>query len=125
MHGSARTEQSEVLADAESAGDRSAAVMALGIAGGARMVSQLGAVLVKLARTTSETVVAALAQHVLIPPEPQHPWQRGSNENTNGLLRQYFPKRITDLRIYADADRDAVPAELNGRPRKNLESMAP
>jgi IS30 family transposase len=57
--------------------------------------------------------------------DPKSPSQRGSNENTNGLLRQYFPKRITDLRSYSQADLDAVAAELNGRPRKTLEFMTP
>jgi IS30 family transposase len=57
--------------------------------------------------------------------DPKSPWQRGSNENTNGLLRQYFPKRIANFNDYTQADLDAVAAELNGRPRKTLEYMTP
>lgn len=56
--------------------------------------------------------------------DPQNPWQRGSNENTNGLLRQYFPKGI-DISGYSQAQLNAVARKLNERPRKTLNYETP
>ena len=56
--------------------------------------------------------------------DPHAPWQRGSNENTNGLLRQYFPKG-TDFATVTEAELDAVADELNDRPRKRLDFAKP
>ncbi len=114
------------------------------------------AMLVKVSRKDTETVIDALIKHARKLPEelyksltwdrgtemadhkrftlatdiqvyfcdPQNPWQRGSNENTNGLLRQYFPRQ-TDLSGYSQAQLNAVARRLNERPRKTLNFETP
>ena len=73
---------------------------------------------------TNHVAIAAQADLDIYFCDPHSPWQRGSNENTNGLLRQYFPK-ATDLSVHGPGYLDFVATELNNRPRKTLDWKTP
>jgi len=95
-----------------------------------RQVSKLPA---ELRRTLTWDQGKEMAEHVRFSTDthmqvffcdPHSPWQRGSNENTNGLLRQYFP-RNTDLSVHSAAHLNAVARQMNNRPRQTLNWMKP
>jgi IS30 family transposase len=95
-----------------------------------RQVSKLPA---ELRRTLTWDQGKEMAEHVRFSTDtnmvvyfcdPHSPWQRGSNENTNGLLRQYFPSKA-DLSLHSAAQLNAVARELNNRPRQTLNWMKP
>lgn len=75
----------------------------------------------EMAKHASFTIATDMAVYFC---DPQSPWQRGTNENTNRLLRQYFPKK-TPLDQFSQNDLDKVALELNDRPRKTLGYKTP
>jgi len=97
------------------------------------IVDQFCSVPEQLRRSLPWDQGAEMAQHAQLRVEsglavyfcdPHSPWQRGTNENTNGLLRQYFPKG-TDLSRHSPTELQAIAAALNARPRKTLEWRTP
>jgi IS30 family transposase len=97
------------------------------------LAARIGSLPTELRRTLTWDRGHEMAEHVRFTIEtgvqvyfcdPRSPWQRGSNENTNGLLRQYFPKG-SDLAVHDQAQLDAVARELNDRPRQTLRWMKP
>jgi IS30 family transposase len=98
------------------------------------LITLMGRVPAQLARTLTWDQGSEMAQHATFTLatdcrvyfcDPHSPWQRGSNENTNGLLRQYFPRSSTDFRTYTQTDLDDVAHQLNGRPRQTLNWHTP
>lgn len=97
------------------------------------MIEKMATLPQQLCRTLTWDQGSEMANHVTIAEatglqiffcDPHAPWQRGTNENTNGLLRQYFPKG-SDLSRYGPGYLDMVAAELNNRPRKTLQWRTP
>jgi IS30 family transposase len=98
-----------------------------------RLAEQIATLPAQLRRTLTWDRGKEMAEHARFTIEtgvqiyfcdPHSPWQRGSNENTNGLLRQYFPKGV-ELSGYSQAELDVIAAELNDRPRQTLGWMKP
>ena len=97
------------------------------------LTRQLSRIPAELRRTLTWDQGKEMAEHVRFTVDtnidvflcdPHSPWQRGGNENTNGLLRQYLPKNA-DLSIYTRADLAAIARQLNSRPRQTLGWMKP
>jgi IS30 family transposase len=98
------------------------------------LIGLMGRLPAELAKTLTWDQGSEMAQHATFTLatdcqvffcDPHAPWQRGSNENTNGLLRQYFPRSSTDFRTYSQDALDTIARELNGRPRQTLDWHTP